>query len=94
VKRIVIDIQTIRFQIIINDPSVDLDGYTQRVNQFLDRVARRHEPTFEGSLLSTVEEDSQPVYLKYTLQSGFGATEQTFLWNTARPWEPIVRVVD
>jgi hypothetical protein len=94
VRRLVVDIQTIRFQVVVHDPSADLDGYTQRVARFLDRVARRHEPVFPSSLLPPDAErleEPRRVYLKYTLQSGAGP-EQTFVWNTARPWEPIVQV--
>ncbi|KAK2026102.1 hypothetical protein LX32DRAFT_595414 [Colletotrichum zoysiae] len=33
-----------------------------------------------------------PVYVKYILTSDDGAPPETYLWNTTRPWEPMVKV--
>ncbi|EFQ31496.1 hypothetical protein CGRA01v4_11093 [Colletotrichum graminicola] len=33
-----------------------------------------------------------PVYVKYLLTSDDGAPPETYLWNTTRPWEPMIKV--
>ncbi|KAK1963905.1 hypothetical protein LY78DRAFT_704825 [Colletotrichum sublineola] len=33
-----------------------------------------------------------PVYVKYLLTSDDGSPPETYLWNTTRPWEPMVKV--
>ncbi|PKS05736.1 hypothetical protein jhhlp_007565 [Lomentospora prolificans] len=101
VKRIVLDIQTVRFQIIVNAPLLDVDGYVRRVDDFLVELAERRElatgkeefgavaPLFSGAGSGA---SPRTRYVKYTVPAEDGASAQTFLWNTARPWDPIIPV--
>ncbi|CAI4212281.1 unnamed protein product [Parascedosporium putredinis] len=108
VRRIVIDIQTVRFQIVVNAPLLDIDGYVQRVDDFLVGLAqRRGLPSSSAEVESGELRDIAPLfsatrgtspgrsarYVKYTLEAEDGASPpQTFLWNTARPWDPVIPV--
>jgi len=105
VRRVVIDIQTVRFQIIVNAPLLDVDGYVRRVDDFLVGLAERREVAkgeevgFVAPLFGGGRGDNngsrgaeRTRYVKYTVQAEDGMAAQTFLWNTARPWDPIIPV--
>jgi hypothetical protein len=89
VKKIVLDIQSIRFQIVVKEPSADLEAYTRRVDDFLKATTARQEST----IASLVDLDPQPVFIKYRLAVEDGLPPDTYLWNLSRPWEPMVKVV-
>jgi hypothetical protein len=94
VKRIVIDIQTIRFQIVVNDPALGLDQYQTNVDNFTAHLAQKYDVDQENLVpLPAPVERSRPVFIKYTLASEQGAA-QTFLWNAEKPWESLIRVAD
>ncbi|KAK1633960.1 hypothetical protein BDP81DRAFT_325431 [Colletotrichum phormii] len=143
VDRVVIDIQTVRFQIIINEAHVlrpeiyaknvetfmsslesasmvaeaaaaaaaadvcdfyynfnfdlgfDLDydcdydfDYDMSDDEMVDDVADEDKMDILPPIPSVVP----PAYVKYLLTSDDGAPPETYLWNTARPWEPMVKV--
>lgn len=100
VRRIVLDIQTIRFQIIVNAPLLDMDGYVRRVDDFLVELAGRRELATGEEEFGTVAplfsrsggQEARTRFVKYTVHAEDGASAQTFLWNTARPWDPIIPV--
>ncbi|OHE97241.1 hypothetical protein CORC01_07495 [Colletotrichum orchidophilum] len=47
----------------------------------------------EGDLFPPIPSVVPPMYVKYLLTSDDGTPPETYLWNTARPWEPMVKVV-
>lgn len=87
VRRIVVDIQGVRFQVVVNDHSADWDAYKARVDAFcaqppwLYSVAAASPLFSEASLI-------QHVFVKGL---GTGTIGEVYLWNMARPWEPMVR---
>ncbi|KAI8315708.1 hypothetical protein K4K61_000668 [Colletotrichum sp. SAR11_59] len=145
VDRLVIDIQTVRLQVVVNDvaPLSDPDAYERNVDAFMDRLATltldeisaREELSFDldfrdfgidfsfddlsfgrASGVGAYEDDGligydyemdvddrrdylpplpsevAPVFVKYMFASDDGLPPDTYLWNTARPWEPMVKV--
>lgn len=93
--RVVVDVQGLRFQVVVNERG---EGYRQRVDGFLARLAERDAlvpPLFSG--VSWGERGRQRergrAFIKHTiLEEGNGP--QTFLWNVARPWDPVIPVCE
>ncbi|TQN66711.1 hypothetical protein CSHISOI_08722 [Colletotrichum shisoi] len=151
VDRVVIDIQTVRFHVLVNDAHLLWpDVYQQNVDAFMSSLASggtfaEKAPTSSSSSssppvvmdrdgdldvcdfyynfgfelgfdlsfdydydfdfdMSDVEDGDEmdflpqvpsvvpPVYVKYLLTSDDGIPPETYLWNTTRPWEPMVKV--
>ncbi|TIC92743.1 hypothetical protein CH35J_010073 [Colletotrichum higginsianum] len=147
VDRVVIDIQTVRFHVLVNDAHLLWpDIYQQNVDAFMSSLASggtvaEKAPTSssppvvmdrDGDLdvcdfyynfdfelgfdlsfdydydfdfdMSDAEDGDEmdflppvpsvvpPVYVKYLLTSDDGMPPETYLWNTTRPWEPMVKV--
>lgn len=92
--RVVVDVQGVRFQIVVNQFAADREGYRQRVDDFLARVAERESvapPLFSGLSWGRTERERERAFIKHTfLDEGKGP--QTFLWNVARPWDPVIPV--
>ncbi|KAK1675139.1 hypothetical protein BDP55DRAFT_552776 [Colletotrichum godetiae] len=155
VDRVVIDIQTVRFQIILNEAHVlQPEIYAENVETFIilasilashshshstsshsqkeDHLVRRDEKDVcdfyynfnfdlgfdldydcdydfdydmsDDEMVDDVADEDKmdflppipsvvpPAYVKYLLTSDDGAPPETYLWNSARPWEPMVKV--
>ncbi|TDZ15820.1 hypothetical protein Cob_v011214 [Colletotrichum orbiculare MAFF 240422] len=140
VDRLVIDIQNVRFQLVLNDDEHVLqpDAYERNVDDFvarlaslsLEEVARRDELRFDldfrnygidftfddlefgydledydcaeddrvmdidekSDLLPPLPSEVAPVFVKYMFAAADDLPPDTYLWNTARPWEPMVKV--
>ncbi|OHW93909.1 CAMK family protein kinase [Colletotrichum incanum] len=140
VDRVVIDVQTVRFQVLVNEAHLlRPEVYQENVNNFMSSLASGSS-VMEKSLPTIVERDEDlcdfyynfdfdlgfdlsydydydfdfdmsddddgdrmdflppipsvvpPVYVKYLLSSDDGMPPETYLWNTTRPWEPMVKV--
>ncbi|KAK2057410.1 hypothetical protein LY76DRAFT_516304 [Colletotrichum caudatum] len=100
VRRVVVDIQTVRFQVLVNDAhALRPDAYRDSVDAFTARLAalpgvipQRGDEDLLMDFLPPVPSVVPPVYVKYILTSDDGAPPETYLWNTTRPWEPMVKV--
>lgn len=154
VDRIVIDIQTVRFQVIVNDwHLVDPEAYLRNVEDFMAILATLSAPSsfsssfdgYNGSVhdllasfnfdlgfdfsfsfddekensdeddygaeydrgfaydyemdvdekrdaLMPLPSEVAPQFVKYMFAADDGLPPDTYLWNTARPWEPMVKV--
>ncbi|KND87636.1 hypothetical protein TOPH_07762 [Tolypocladium ophioglossoides CBS 100239] len=100
VRRIVVDIQGVRFQVVVNDHSADWDAYKANVDAFcaqpprLDGLAAAWDAAWDAasSVAPLFSEVSlvQRVFVK-GLGPGTEAIGEVYLWNMARPWEPMVR---
>lgn len=97
VRRIVVDVQTVRFQVVVNRPLLDGGAYARRVDDFLVELADRSDSegeagpgrSFRASQRRRV--DGGEGFVKYTVRGAEeGVAARTFLWNTARPWDPII----
>ncbi|KAH7325743.1 hypothetical protein B0I35DRAFT_474483 [Stachybotrys elegans] len=96
VHRIIVDIQGIRFQVVVNDHSADWDAYETRVDTFCQ------EPSWVDGLSLGWDRASlapiaplfsatplfQHIYVKSLGDEPVG---EVYLWNLAKPWEPMVR---
>lgn len=96
VQRIVVDIQGVRFQVVVDDHSADWDSYEASVDAFCqepswvdgltlgwDRVSLAPiAPLFAAAPLF------QHIYVKSIGEDPVG---EFYLWNLARPWEPMVK---
>ncbi|KAI3553443.1 hypothetical protein CABS01_12028 [Colletotrichum abscissum] len=74
------------------DLSYDCDydfDYDMSDDEMVDDVAEEEKMDFLPPIPSVVP----PAYVKYLLTSDDGAPPETYLWNTAKPWEPMVKVV-
>ncbi|POR31802.1 Uncharacterized protein TPAR_07979 [Tolypocladium paradoxum] len=85
VRRIVVDIQGLRFRVVVNDHSADWDAYKAKVDAFCAQSPPWLHRRAEASPI-------QHVFVK-GLGTGTGteAIGELYLWNMARPWEPMVR---
>ncbi|KAF9880680.1 hypothetical protein CkaCkLH20_01722 [Colletotrichum karsti] len=139
VDRVVVDIQTVRFQVVVNDSHMARpDLYDRSVDDFMDRLASlsldeisaREELSFDldfrdfgidfsfddlgfgcgaydgdcggydyemdlddkRDYLAPLPSEVAPVFVKYMFAADEGLPPDTYLWNTARPWEPMVKV--
>ncbi|WYZ41246.1 hypothetical protein EsH8_V_000141 [Colletotrichum jinshuiense] len=141
VDRVVIDIQSVRFQVVVNDFHLAQPGvYQDSVDAFMSSLASAADVLDEKLADVVVDDDDvcdfyynfhfdlgfdlsydydydfdfdmtddddegvkkdvfaplpsvvPPMYVKYLLSSDDGMPPETYLWNTARPWEPMVKV--
>lgn len=109
VQRITIDIQGMRFLIIVNDHSADWDAYVAKVDAFCEQPSWEDDwaaPWIGESML-----DMMPLCSAASSAVTSAATATTplfkhimvtdvdndttggsvYLWNMARPWEPMVK---
>ncbi|KAI9162953.1 hypothetical protein HJFPF1_04548 [Paramyrothecium foliicola] len=96
VHRIIIDIQGVRFQVVVNDHSADWDAYKASVESFCaqpswvdgltygwDRVSLAPiVPLFSAAPLF------QHIYVKSLGDKQVG---EFYIWNLSKPWEPMVK---
>lgn len=94
VGRIVIDIQTIRFQIVVNACLPQSDFYQAQVDDFLASVSPVSLLPGRDSLMPAPLQIQRPVFVKYTIAVDEDAAPETYLWNASKPWEPMVKVRD
>ncbi|CAM1509410.1 Fc.00g031490.m01.CDS01 [Cosmosporella sp. VM-42] len=96
VQRITIDIQGVRFQVVVNDHSSDWDTYKTNVDAFREQPAwmdglsagwDRASITPVAPLFSAI-----PLFKHIFVKSlGEQPVGEVYLWNMAKPWEPMVR---
>ncbi|KAK1589936.1 uncharacterized protein LY79DRAFT_516990 [Colletotrichum navitas] len=97
VDRVVVDIQTVRFQVLVNESHMlRPDAYRDSVDAFMASLASGCiDDVDDGDrmdFLPFVPSVVPPMYVKYLLASDDGAPPETYLWNTTRPWEPMIKV--
>ncbi|KAL6857442.1 hypothetical protein ACO1O0_004877 [Amphichorda felina] len=99
-QRITIDIQGLRFQVILNDyPERDTRAYQDKVEAFCQ------QPSWADGLSSGWDRASvapvlplfaaEPLF-RHIFVKSIGADEprgEIYLWNIAKPWEPMVKAV-
>ncbi|SPO06563.1 uncharacterized protein DNG_09253 [Cephalotrichum gorgonifer] len=100
VGTLVVDIQTVRFQVVVNPEAGRARGYVRRVDDFLMELAGRREaavaPLFSGRTAAAGEagrRGRERGFVKHTVEEE-GKGPQTFLWNVARPWDPVIPVYE
>lgn len=95
VNDIAIDIRGIRFRVVVNEWLPQLEEYQDLVDDFLSSVAAASFPaSFSPSRPSLVPAPlriQRPVFIRYTIPSDDGS-QSDYLWNTSKPWEPLVKV--
>ncbi|OAQ61461.1 serine/threonine protein kinase [Pochonia chlamydosporia 170] len=89
VQRIAIDIQGVRFQLVVNDHSDNWDAYKANVDAFCE------QPSWTDGFTSDWDTDvmyAQPLF-QHIFVKGHGGepTGEIYLWDMSRPWEPMVR---
>ena len=99
-QRITVDIQGLRFQVVLNDdPEKDIKAYQDKVDAFCQ------QPTWADGLTAGWDRASvapvlplfaaEPLF-RHIFVKGFGMDEprgEIYLWNIAKPWEPMVKAV-
>ncbi|KAL2107023.1 hypothetical protein VUR80DRAFT_5811 [Thermomyces stellatus] len=90
VGRIVIDVQGVRFRVVVNGPGADVEGYVRRVDDFLVGLAERADAPVAPQLGGRGGEGG---FVKHTVE-GDGEGPRTFLWSVARPWDPIIPLTE
>ncbi|KAH6604500.1 hypothetical protein Trco_006207 [Trichoderma cornu-damae] len=90
VRRIIVDIQGVRFQVVVNDHSADWVSFRERVDAFCEQPGWGDAaPWFDASsMLSSAMPPFQHIVVKNTASEPIG---EIYLWNLARPWEPMVK---
>ncbi|PTB68473.1 hypothetical protein BBK36DRAFT_1112738 [Trichoderma citrinoviride] len=90
VQRITVDIQGVRFQVVVNDHSADWDAFRERVDRFCEQPCWEDESSWvdASTVLSSTVTPFQPVVVRDTTREPYG---EVYLWNLARPWEPMVK---
>ncbi|KAL7925991.1 hypothetical protein ACQKWADRAFT_309601 [Trichoderma austrokoningii] len=90
VQRTIVDIQGVRFQVVVNDRSEDWDTFREQVDHFCEQSRWEDAVYWADSLLLLPSEMSpfQHIYVKNTNEP----MEELYLWNLERPWEPMVKV--
>ncbi|KAM0256571.1 hypothetical protein ACHAQJ_004858 [Trichoderma viride] len=90
VQRITVDIQGVRFQIVVNDHSADWDTFREQVDRFCEQSSREDATTWvdTSSLLLSAMSPFQHIIVKSATSEPIG---EVYLWNLARPWEPMVK---
>jgi FHA domain-containing protein len=94
VGRIIIDIQNIRLQIVVNACMTQSDIFQAQVEDFMMAVSPVSLLPRNDPLLPAPLRIQRPVLVKYTVAVEEGSTPETYLWNAARPWEPMVKARD
>ncbi|KID84985.1 serine/threonine protein kinase [Metarhizium guizhouense ARSEF 977] len=82
-QRVVIDVQGVRFQLVVNDRSADWEAYRADVDAFC-----RPPPSREAVPSLYVQPLIRHIFVK-----GLGGehTGDVYLWDLSRPWEPMVK---
>jgi hypothetical protein len=96
VNRILIDVQGVRFQIIVNDHSKNWDAYHERVEKFCQQPAWAAELSVGWDRASvapvaplfSVAPLFQHIFVKSLNDDLAGGM---YLWNLTKPWEPMVK---
>ena len=97
-QRITLDIQGLRFQVILNDyPDKDMKMYGEKVDDFCK------QPSWADGLTAGWDRASvapvlplfaaEPLF-RHIFVKGIGGDEprgEIYLWNMAKPWEPMVK---
>jgi hypothetical protein len=94
VRRITVDIQGVRFQVVVNDQSADWDVYERNVDKFCRLSDWNHQLTADWDM-SPFLLDAAPL-LKHIFVQALGDGEvagEFYLWDMAKPWEPMVKAV-
>lgn len=97
-ERITIDIQGIRFQVILNDfPGKDVSLYEQKVDDFCKQPSWVDGLTIGWDRVSIPPVvplfDASPLFRHIFVKGLLGDEPrgEIYLWNMARPWEPMVK---
>lgn len=88
VQRIVIDIQGVRFQVVVNDHSSDWAAYDGKVEEFCRQANWCDELMTDG-----LDPAAVPLF-KQVFVKGSGTSRlmgEMYLWDLTRPWEPMVK---
>jgi hypothetical protein len=96
VRRITVDVQGVRFQIVVNDHSADWDTYHASVDAFCAPPAWSDGLTLgwdRGSLAPIVPLFSAAPLFQHIFVKDLGEKQvgEFYVWNLSRPWEPIVK---
>ncbi|KJZ73822.1 hypothetical protein HIM_06715 [Hirsutella minnesotensis 3608] len=91
VRRLVVDVQGVRLRAVVDNHSIDWDGFKRNVDALCKRRPRWNICTRRSAypaFSNTVK------YLRRIVVQGCGSDtgRETYLWNLARPWEPMIRV--
>ncbi|KAK5992159.1 hypothetical protein PT974_05559 [Cladobotryum mycophilum] len=87
-QRITIDIQGIRFQLVVNDHSSDWDAYRAKVDDLSELPYEDTTAPWEDSTWPVDQPLFQSIVVKNLDNQPAG---EVYLWNLARPWEPMVK---
>jgi hypothetical protein len=99
-QRITIDIQGLRFQLIMNDyPGKDASAYKAKVDTFCTQPPWGEALSFDWERKSVAP--VLPLFTKEPLfrhifvkgLAGDQVNGEIYLWNTSKPWEPMVKAV-
>lgn len=96
VRRITIDVQGVRFQLVVNDHSADWDAYRANVEAFVQQPSWSDglTPGWEPESVVPVAPlfSSVPSFQHIFVKSlGDEPSGEVYLWNLSRPWEPMVK---
>jgi hypothetical protein len=103
VRRVTIDIQGVRFQLVVNDHSANWDAYRARVDAFSAQPAALFDSCpSPGPLVSSPCSaavgpvvpllSAVPLFKHIFVKSlGEKPVGEFYVWNLARPWEPMVK---
>ena len=96
-QRIIIDIQSVRFQVVLSNHSSDRDAYARKVEEFCET------PSWSGGLAAAWVGgvcapmaqlcSSVPMFHHiYVKNLGEEHVGEFYMWDLARPWEALVKV--
>lgn len=90
VQRIIVDIQGVRFQVVVNDHCADWNAFREQVDRFCEQPCWEDAtPWVDASLpLPLAMSPFQHIVVKSTANEHMG---EVYLWNLERPWEPMVK---
>ncbi|KAM5350356.1 hypothetical protein ACJ41O_006861 [Fusarium nematophilum] len=96
VQRITIDIQGVRFQVVVEDHSDDWEAYHDKVDDFLRQPAWSEGLSAgwdRGSVAPVAPLFSAVPLFQHIFVKALGEepVAEVYLWNLARPWEPMVK---
>ncbi|QPC71839.1 hypothetical protein HYE68_002591 [Fusarium pseudograminearum] len=96
VQRITVDTQGVRFQIVVNDHSDDWDAYHAKVKDFVRQPSWSQGLSAgwdRGSVIPVAPLFSSAPLFQHILVKALGEEPvgEVYLWNLARPWEPMVK---
>jgi hypothetical protein len=89
-QRIAVDIQGVRFQVIVNDHSADWEAYKSKVDDFCEQtqVPWTDDFAWDPSPSTHVQPLIQHIFVK---GPDGEPTGEVYLWDMSRPWEPMIR---